>query len=598
MKKILCTSLVLTLLIQTSWAQQSCPLTNSKLSDLRTAASKLAKTITLSAECKSYQDTVNQANAELKKVADQIAAIDDVEGEEEKPDLKDAAVHAVTQLDTINTVFKDKRCGEELVGFLDYAEAFVDVANGMAPFLALYGGTAAMPWVLGPALGGAAAKALITFFKNKSINMRNPDQSNMFIKNSCSFYNLDLIKNSIDDLQLNQFTRIEKELVDARRKLENLQDAAPREPDSQIVTRIKKAEKDKEKIKYLQDQFKADPYEACIYIGAYASHQDGPEGDNLVHRVWNNYEETIKESPFRLDLEKSYFVHELNLSATSLDSENCKELGLRWLNKMDSLSGQGITHLTKLVSEQPDVVAFENWKTEKSKVEENVKVLEAKIKFFQEMTSDGFNIEYSEIIRSHEIVQDSIFSSYKYLAVLKMKGLAEAWLRVKQEDAHEEYQSFFKRKKEVEKRINKIVETVGIRPGDLSPSVISEFANNYFSRNRREHNEVHNNVLTDVCNQLRQTWASWYNGLVHSRAGKDYCVTFDKVINKLDYPGVQKLCFGTSSRVGHRLNSLKNQVRDFMAIKPHADEVAEKMKELSCSQRGELTQDLLKLPLE
>src|SRR5690606_4023395 len=153
-------------------------------------------------------------------------------------DLKEAAVHAVTQLDTINTIFKDKRCGEELVGFLDYAEAFVDVANGMAPFLALYGGTAAMPWVLGPALGGAAAKALITFFKNKSINMRNPDQSNMFIKNSCSFYNLDLIKTSIDDLQLNQFTRIEKELDDARNKLQTLEDAAPNEPDSQIIARV------------------------------------------------------------------------------------------------------------------------------------------------------------------------------------------------------------------------------------------------------------------------------------------------------------------------------------------------------------------------
>ena len=598
MKKFLSTSLILTLFIQNSWGQQSCPLTNSKLTDLRAASAKLAKTIILSAECKAYQETVNQANTELKKVADLIAASDNTETAEEKPDLKDAAAHAVTQLNTINSVFQDKRCGNELVGFLDYAEVFVDVANGMAPFLALYGGAAAMPWVLGPALGGAAAKALITFFQNKSINMRNPDQSNMFIKNSCSFYNLDIIKNSIDDLELNQLTRIEKELSTRRDRLQYLERNAPKEPDSQIISKIRTAEQDQERIKFLQDQFKADPYEGCIYINAYASHEDETTEDSLVERIWNNYEDTLKEKPFRLELEKNYFLNDLNLTAATMDSSKCKELGLRWLNKIDSISIAGMTQLKKQVAEEPNVVAFEAWKEEKAKAEESVKVLEAKIKFFQEMTSDGFNIEYSEIIRSHEIVKDSIFESYKYLAVLKMKGLAEAWLKVKQQDAYEEYRSFFNRKKEVEKRIEKIEKTVGIQHGDLSPSVVSEFARNYLNRNNHEHNEVHKSVLIDVCNQLRQTWASWYNGLVHARAGKDYCITFDKVINKLDYPSVQKLCFGTSNKVGHRLNSLKNQVRDFNSIKPYADEVAAKMKELSCSQREELTQDLMKLPLE
>lgn len=598
MKKFLSTSLILTLFIQNSWGQQSCPLTNSKLTDLRTASSKLAKTIILSSECKAYQETVNQANGELKKVADIIASTDDTDTAEDKPDMKEAAAHAVTQLNTINSVFQDKRCGNELVGFLDYAEAFVDVANGMTPFLAMYGGAAAMPWVLGPALGGAAAKALITFFQNKSINMRNPDQSNMFIKNSCSFYNLDIIKNSIDDLELNQLTRIEKELDNKKEFLKRLKNNAPKEPNSDLVMSIKTAEEDSERIKFLQDQFKADPYEGCIYINAYASHQDETTDDSLVERIWKNYEETLKDKPFRLELEKNYFINDLNLTAATMDSSKCKELGQRWLNKVDSISKAGLAQLQKLVVKEPNVVAYQSWKDEKAKAEESVKVLESKIKFFEEMTSDGFNIEYSEIIRSHEIVKDSIFESYKYLAVLKMKGLAEAWLKVKQQDSYEEYRSFFNRKKEVEKRIAKIEKTVGINHGELTPSVVTDFARNYLSTNNHEHSEVHKSVLIDVCNQLRQTWASWYNGLVHARAGKDYCVTFDKVINKLDYPSVQKLCFGTSSKVGHRLNSLKNQVRDFTAIKPYADEVAKKMQDLACSQRSEINQDLLKLPLE
>ncbi|MFA7614920.1 MAG: hypothetical protein WCY48_11845, partial [Candidatus Caldatribacteriota bacterium] len=76
---------------------------------------------------------------------------------------------------------------------------------------------------------------------------------------------------------------------------------------------------------------------------------------------------------------------------------------------------------------------------------------------------------------------------------------------------------------------------------------------------------------------------SWNNGFVHSRAGRNYCLTFDKVINQMDYPSVQKLCFGTSSKVGYQHNSLKNQVRDFEAARSDADEVVALMNKLSCS---------------
>lgn len=596
MKKILSLFFLSLHLIQTTWAQQSCPLTNSTLSDLRTSAAKLAKTITLSAECKSYQDTVNQANSELKKVAEEIAALEENQAAS-TPDLQATALHAVTQLDTISALFKDKRCGEELIGFLDYAETFVDVANGMTPFLALYGGSGAMPWVLGPALGGAAAKALITFFQNKSINMRNPDQSNVFIKNACSFHNLDLIKSSIDELQLNQFTKIERELIEARRRHRDLIKNAPQKPDSALVQRLIKAKEDKEKISYLKNQFKLDHLESCTYIEAFAAGKDERDGKTMVERVWENYEESITKASFRLELERDYFLNDLNAQAASMEDELCKSIGARWLNKIESISKEGISFLSKKVSEEPDMVAFGNWEKEKAESENSIKVLEAKIKFFREMTSEGFNIEYSEIIRSHQLVQDAIFESYKYLAVLKMKGLAEAWLQVKQEDAHREYRDFFRRKAEVEKRIQMIQKTVGASE-DLSAESVYQFANNHFKQNQREHHEVYKSVLVDVCNQLRQTWNSWYNGLVHAKAGRDFCVTFDKVINKLDYPSVQRLCFGTSTKVGHKRSSLKNQLRDFHEIKPIVDEVVEKMEELSCQQRGSFSQELLKLPLE
>ena len=595
MKKTFCFLLMSTLFVQTSWGQQSCPLTNSKLTDLRTAASKLATTIKLSGACKSYEDTVNKANADLKDIAGKIDAAGNTDNVN-PAENKQTALQAVAHLESINSVFKNNKCGQELASFADYASNFVDIVNGMVPFLALYGGAGAMPWVLGPAIGGAAAKAIITFFQNKSLNMRNPDQSNAFIKNSCAFYNLDIIKNSIDDLQLNQSTKLDDQVQKARTTLSNLIKNAPHEPDNDLTDRLELAVKDQSRIKYLQDQFKADPIEACIYISAYASHNDNESGTSMVERVWNNYEETIKDKAFRLDLEKKYFVDDLNAQAANIEPAKCASIGLRWINKLISLSDAGIASLQSKVVQNDDVKAYAAWKADKAKAEEDVKVLEAKVGFFQDLTSKGFNIEYSEIIRSHQQVQDSIFDSYKYIKILKVKGLAEAWLKVKQEDAFMEAFNFRQRKKEVEERIKKIEKVIGVNH-DLTSDDISNFASSYQATNRKEHNEVHRNVGVDVCNELRRTWASWYNGNVHARAGRDYCVTFNKVINKMDYPAVQNLCFGTTTKRGKKVNSLKNLVLDFRTLKAEADQVAQEMRNLSCQNGADLTKEVLSLPL-
>lgn len=575
------------------YAQNVCPLTNSKLSGLREAASKLAKTITLSAECKAYQDTVNQANQQLKDIANQIADSDGKLGADERPDLKDTAAKAVSQLDTISSLFKDQRCGNELVGFLDYASVFVDVATSMVPFLAMYGGSAAMPWVLGPAIGGASAKALIMFFKNKSVNMRNPDQSNSFLKNSCSFYNLNQIKDSLDDLEMRQTPVIENELRMSKEKLNNWKEKAPTEPKSEVALTLKQAEKDQVKIKFLQDQMKLDADEGCRYIQAFASKQDPVVGSGtLVERVWTNYAKTLEESPFRLDLEQKFFIDDLNPAvAAAVDTGKCS----RWLTKMNKISEEGIADLKKASSEDSAVKEYQAWKDQKTLMEEGIKLQEAKKKFFDELTGSGFNIEYSEIIRSHEQVQDSLFNSYRWLITLKMKGLAEAWLRVKLEDAESDMNEFGTRSQEVAERIKKAEKIMG-KP--FSKAAVSEFNQNHINKTGREHPEVSRHIIADVCNQYRRTWTSWYNGSIHAKAGKDYCVAFDRVINKLDYPEVQTLCFGTTTKNGKKLmRSLKNKVSEFKGKKLQADQVLIRMRELSCKESTEITQELLAQPI-
>jgi hypothetical protein len=601
MKHLLTFTLLTSIILPRAFAQQSCPLTNAKLTDLRAAASKLAKQIILSPECKSYQETVNQANTQLKDIANQISAFDQKQAVDSGTDLqidaKATALAAVTQLDTVSNLFKDDRCGKQIVGFLDYASTFVDVALGMAPFLALYGGPEAMPWVLGGSLGGAAAKALISFFKDKNVDMRNPDQSNSFIKNSCAFHSLNVIKGSLDDLQMKQTPVIEQNLTDSKSRLAKLKGQVPEEPNVEVLTRYNLAEKDKERIKFMKDQMTADPLEGCSYVRTFANREDESYTGTLVDRIWENYAETLKENHFRQELERKYFMDELNRSVSLITEFKTEDVSKcnRWLTKVTAMNEAGIVILKKGVDENPQLKFYREFVANKAKLEESIKIQEARLKFFQDLTGNGFNIEYSEIIRSHQQVQDALFDSSRWLKLLRMKGLAEVWLRVKYEDSETGMSDFNNRKREVEERIAKVEKTIGKK---FSQANIEDYASRFKAATGRDHTEITPGLVIDVCNQLKRTWSSWYNGLIHARAGKDYCNTFDSVINRLDYPYVQTLCFGTSDRKGHKLSSLRNQVELFNSKKPEADAVAERIRTLSCKESSELTQELLALPIE
>jgi hypothetical protein len=606
MKKKLLSFVLILGVTSNAWSQQTCPLTNVKLTDLRVAAGRLLKNINLSAECQAYANTVNQANTNLSGIITQIKNADDKKVvsdgttaavETNKPDNKALALGAITQLNTINSVFNDKRCGQQLAGFLDYADAFTDVVVGMAPYLALYGGAAAGPWVLGPAIGGAAAKAIISFFKNRQIKMNDPDQSNAFIKNSCSFYNLNVIKNSIDEVQLHQTPRVEKEYLSAKVKLAEMVKNPFPKPSNTVAKTLSLAEKDQTQLKYLQDQMKVDPVEGCSYIMAFVSESDKNKDGSMMERVWNNYEK-LTEASFKLDLEKRYFEHDLK-EVLNTDPTKCSSLGPKWVNKMIVFNDSSLVSLRKAADEDKQVKDYRAWQVRKEEQELLVKALEAKLNYFREMTGSGFNIEYSEIIRSHDLIQDTIFDSYRFMRFLKTKGsLAEEWLKMKYTNAAASNKEFSSRKKEVEDRIQDISKTMELpSPKGIDRKSVSNFVTDYTSKNNAENSVVTKSVLVDVCTQLRNTWASWYNGLVFARAGRDYCVAFDNVINKLDYPDVQTLCFGTNDKNGNKWNSLKNQVEAINLRKSEADQISAYMDQFGCRSVDEADGELLKLPI-
>jgi hypothetical protein len=316
-----------------------------------------------------------------------------------------------------------------------------------------------------------------------------------------------------------------------------------------------------------------------------------------VDRTWENYAESLRDNRFRQELERKYFMDELNPEISNLFETKAEDITKcnRWVTKVTAMNEAGLTSLRKAVEENPTLKTYREHVAAKTKLEDSIKLQEARLKFFQDLTGSGFNIEYSEIIRSHLQVQDALFDSSRWLKLLRMKGLAEVWLRVKYEDADTGMNDFKARKREVEERIAKAEKTMAKR---FSKESIEEFSRRHTAATGKAHPEITGGLMIDVCNQLKRTWSSWYNGLIHARAGKDYCGTFDTVINRLDYPYVQTLCFGTTDRNGKKLGSLRNQVDQFMARKPEADAVAERIRALSCKESSDLTQELLALPLE
>lgn len=574
MKNLVLILLTFTVVSNSVYAQ-SCPLTNAKLTDLRVAAMKLSQKVSLSPQCQKFEEQVNEANKKLSDLTSQISEM--TKGDFTLDEKQSTAIAAVTSLNNVTAVFNDKTCGQELAGFLDYVEAFADVANGISPFLALYGGPEAMPWAVGTALAGTTVKSLVNFFNSKTVDMRDPEQSTAFIQNSCAFYDLDLIKTSIDDLQMDRYTKMEEELEKMRDQLADLEAKKPAEPSNNFKIRLDEALRDSERLKFLTGSFHSDPLEACVYIQSYANYQDG----GLVQRVWENYEESIAKDSFRQKLERDYFLGMLNRDAQNIDFTKCKELGQRWLNKVESMSKAGIAFLEQNTAKEEDFKIFEQWKKEYDQLALNVKTMEAKLKYLQEMFGGGFDIEYSEIIRAHDQVKNAIFLSYKYMVVLKFKGLAEAWLKVKKEDAIIGHRNFYSIKEDAEKKIQNIMKIT--KASTLDPKYINAWAEAYRKKYNKEHPEVNKGTVVELCNYLRQAWTSWNDGYIHAKAGKSYCQTFDKVINQLEYPAVQQTCFGTTSKVGFQYKSLRNQVKEFEAIKHEADEVLERMNQLSCA---------------
>jgi len=594
-------------------AQITCPLTNSSLSDLRSAAAKLATTVTLSASCQAYQDNINRAGAELTTIANQISTLDPLNPlnlpstdttataiaatpDAETLRRQQLAAKAIENLNSLNNIFKSEKCGEEVAGFLDYADGFTDMVTGVSPFLALYGGVAAAPWVLGTTIGGAAAKMVIGFFKGKDIDMRKSDQSQAFIKNSCTFYAFNQVKMSLDSLRLNQMPVLEVQLNAAKEALSTSEKSGPLEPQLPLYLDQQASAKDKEKIIAVQARIVTDPLEACSYIGRYARLEDARVNKGLVDRVWDLYIASVKSTTTDLAWEKDYFMSQLNTPLQSIpaDRATCLDLATRWTNKMISIADAGQTAAKKIISETEEMKPYLAWVNAQNVQKANIVTLEAKLKFFKLVDSPGFNIESSEINSSHERVQDTLFRSYRFLSLIKMRGLAEAWLNVKYEDGVSELNEYKRRKREVEERLGKIQETIGMSV-PLTETNIRAFATNYQARHHKEHRDVHRSVTVDVCTQLRKAWSTWYTGLVHAEAGKDYCIAFDDVIDNIDYPQVQRLCFGRNTRRSAvRTGSLRNLVEEIKSYRGEAMELANKMRSLSCRQARETTQELLR----
>jgi hypothetical protein len=571
-----------------------CPLINPQLTNLRMSSAKLAKTIVLSTKCQKYQETVNSLAKDLSNTVGSIdVAIANGAMTTPNPTTNSQnaqlASMAVLQLNQVQRMFNNRDCGGEVLTFLDFSEAFVDTVLGISPFLALYGGSDASPWVLSTALGASALKILITYLQSIKIDMRDPDQSNAFLKNSCSFYILNQVKKSLETVEATRLPKIKNDILEVQKKLKEVQAKEPLQPNSDMSADLNLAQKDKAWLDYIQKKWDTDPREACVYISMHAQKKEEASGTSpeLIDRLVNQYVHYSDPKTPGINAEPAYFKQNLSdlfLNLNNKDKDFCIDASRRWLNKAKEFNAANIKNLSLQLSKNDIFINYKSWNDKVSTLQSHLSVLEKRWSFMTSLVeSPGYTIEFSEITRNYDKTATTLFDTRRAI-VVNIKGLAGSWLKVKIEDAKLKIEDFKERQVHIFDLFSKIRTELKLSTQTaLNRDHILQFASSYQDKNKHEHKIINKGLASDICSMLNKTWQVWFDGLNHSRAGRDYCMAFSDVIDPKTYPDVHAQCFDVESK-----HSLKSLVQSIEGEKKSADIILELMNDFQCKKSPDL----------
>jgi hypothetical protein len=530
---------------------QSCPFTNPRYKDLKASSAKLASALAESADCQGEAQHLSNLGAQLSTLAVQA------EASENDPSVTTdqkalLATEIVSHFGQINSAF-NSRCGARLRNFLDYTEAFVDTVNGLSPFLALYAGPNAGPWVLGTALGGAFMKAVLTFIRGRGIDMTQASHREAFITHSCSFYNLDRILKSIENAETFGLASLDEDLEMARSRKATLQQLKPERPDLPILAELDATQNVHKKLEEIKTLLNSDPGIACLMIQDHINQLSNGNEDSLGQQILNRYQRHVLDNSAQARWKVKYFqeieLPELttNFKISALQPEACKQRGELWVNRFEIFNSEAKVALQTETEKIPQLQVLVEWEKEMKSIEQNIVLSEKRREFVLSLSRDGGAFDISEIISNRDEAQKLLFQKIHIFEPI----LAWQWIKFKREEVQNTNKDASKLSWAIDERLKSTQTRIN---STLNPQNLAS----YIAANRNNP-QVSNNVIDDLCAQISYAQSRVYASGKHLEAGFGYCVAFSGLINKQNFSAMHKTCFDERDR-----RSMK-RVRDEVA---------------------------------
>lgn len=512
--QLLATMLIGALFSFQTIAAPNCPLENVKYKSLRESVTVLLKNVELEPGCEAQSDILKNATQDINDIVTDSTSDNTDSSTVDQTALitqsADAAVTktttAINSISSINNVLRGK-CGRKLMGTMDYLEALTDTVVGLGPLLLLQEGNTSL--VLYTTVVGQVVKSLIDFFRGKKVDMEKQEERDKFIKNSCSFYALNNKIRALLYTLNTQMEVLEANITTQQKIIADLKKEEPPKPEHSILKleeRHKAHIKEVKRIEALMGKFSVSKF-TCLAIQRSINKGLGVQISDTLAALLDASEES---QDLRLFLQ--YFSSVMDQTET-MHEEKCDEIAKDWIatvNDLLKVTTDRLNEKKKVLSKFEPSIEYNNWTKQMSEATAKLKKFEEQKKSLTAMTSNGHNIDLSEILDTRDSIKKALFANQSWRA----KSVAHSWLEYKIEQSYENLRLFIKK----DKRFNKELKDLRIK-------------------------ELSDRDREDLCLEAETLWDSWTTASSHYGAAKTYCDAFRKIITKSEFKRTFNYCY-------------------------------------------------------
>lgn len=588
------------------YADQSCPLSNPIYKDLRSAATALEKKVLLPPGCEKIQQDLEQSGKQISKAAEDLSNLSKYGTLTPSPTPSstpsptssanpyntlagESAVRvAVSGLVDIGKTFNrfggNDDCRKTLMTKADYLLAVIETLNALSPYVLLFDGSAssskALPWVLGTSVLGSTIQMFVQMYQQKDFDMSKSEQRQIFIDNSCGFFNLNENLRSILQARTGEISDVDQKVSQLDAEIKAADASAPPVPkmNERIAKVDEELKKDRDRMAVLVKRSVDvnDDAFTCSLVHGYVT--KAQNGSAFPLPAVNRFDELLREDEaqgedrseqrallgfFVLINRPGYYLSGVS-DVTALDVKDlqeCSRKAKQWLNITGQILTATDSELAKPgrrdLSKTDAYKVRQKWEEELGKKKAKLAELKLRQSFLVQLAAKGEDNDISELLDTHTTVRKAIFDDAKKSFWGQRKpGPAEAWLQHKIGESSMKLKDFEKLLRRANQEwLKKWVVTF---PDDSS----RKFA----------------------CGYMENVVMTWLSASKHLNAAQLFCDTFSQTINDASSPSVTKVCVGSFDRKGKKVedSDVSKTGRNIDRFKDTTNQVYEWMKDANC----------------